>query len=60
MKRPLIRFDETIPVNANMYFAIHSLQHPAPLQLHCGAFLLWEDGVVPRLHRMSQDLVEVG
>jgi len=60
VERPLIRFDETMTVSGNTYFALH----PAFSTDHsyswiCDNFLLHEDGAVERLHRCPQALFEL-
>jgi Xaa-Pro aminopeptidase len=61
VERPLVRFDETMPVAANMYFSLH----PAFNTEHgyswtSDDYLVAADGSVERLHAMAQELFEVG
>jgi Xaa-Pro aminopeptidase len=61
VERPLVRFDETMPVAANMYFSLHpafSTEHG--YSWASDDYLLSADGFVERLHAMPQELFEVG
>jgi Xaa-Pro aminopeptidase len=61
VERPLVRFDETMPVEANMYFSLHpafSTEHG--YSWTSDDYLLTADGTVERLHAMPQELFEVG
>lgn len=61
VERPLIRFDETMPIAADMYFALHpafSTEHT--YSWACDNFLLTTGGDVERLHRLPQKLFELG
>ena len=61
VERPLIRFDETLPVAPNMYFALHpAFSTERTYSWACDNFLLREDGAVERLHRMDRRLFELG
>jgi Xaa-Pro aminopeptidase len=61
VERPLVRFDETMPVAANMYFALHPAYSTArTYSWACDNFLIAEDGEVERLHRLPRKLFEVG
>jgi Xaa-Pro aminopeptidase len=60
VERPLIRFDETMTVSGNTYFALHpafSTDHS--YSFICDNFLLHEDGSIERLHKCSQQLFEL-
>jgi Xaa-Pro aminopeptidase len=60
VERPLIRFDETMPVAANMYFALHpAFSTASSYSWACDNFLLKEDGEVERLHRLPRKLFEL-
>jgi Xaa-Pro aminopeptidase len=60
VERPLIRFDETLPVAANMYFALHpAFSTERTYSWACDNFLLQEDGTVERLHALPRELVEI-
>jgi Xaa-Pro aminopeptidase len=60
VERPLIRFDETMPVAANMYFALHpAFSTASSYSWACDNFLLSEDGEVERLHRLPRKLFEL-
>jgi Xaa-Pro aminopeptidase len=61
VERPLVRFDETMPVAANMYFALHPAFSTArTYSWACDNFLLTDDGAVERLHRLPRKLFELG
>ena len=61
VERPLVRFDETMPIAADTYFALHpAFSTPASYSWICDDFLLSGDGSVERLHSYPQDLVELG
>ncbi|MGH7763636.1 MAG: M24 family metallopeptidase [Candidatus Dormibacteraceae bacterium] len=60
VERPLVRFDETMPIAANMYFALHpAFSTERTYSWACDNFLLTEDGRVERLHRLPQRLFEL-
>lgn len=60
VERPLIRFDETMPVAASMYFALHpAFSTERTYSWACDNYLLAADGRVERLHRMPQQLFEL-
>lgn len=59
VERPLIRFDETMPVQASTYFALHpSFNVPGAYCWICDNFLLDGSGAVERLHEYPQVLAE--
>jgi len=59
VERPLIRFDETLPVAASSYFAVHpSFNVPGAYCWICDNFLLDAAGRVQRLHAFPQELLE--
>jgi Xaa-Pro aminopeptidase len=61
VERPLVRFDEPMPVAASMYFSLHpafSTEHG--YSWTSDDYLLTADGAVERLHQMPQELFEVG
>jgi hypothetical protein len=61
VERPLIRFDETMPVAANVYFALHpAFSTERSYSWICDNFLLDATGAVERLHRYPQELFELG
>jgi Xaa-Pro aminopeptidase len=61
VERPLVRFDETMPIAASMYFALHpSFSTEHTYSWACDNFLLKSDGAVERLHRLPQNLFELG
>lgn len=60
VERPLIRFDETLPVAPNMYFALHpAFSTERTYSWACDNFLLREDGSVERLHGIERELFEI-
>ena len=60
VERPLVRFDETLPIAANMYFALHPAFSTArTYSWACDNFLLNSEGKVERLHRLRQMLFEL-
>lgn len=59
VERPLIRFDETLEVQASSYFALHpSFNMPGAYSRICDNFLLDAEGRVERLHAFPQELLE--
>jgi Xaa-Pro aminopeptidase len=61
VERPLVRFDETMPIAANMYFALHPAFSTArTYSWGCDNFLVTEDGEVERMHRLPRKLFELG
>jgi Xaa-Pro aminopeptidase len=60
VERPLIRFDETLPVAAGMYFALHpAFSTERTYSWACDNFLLSSPGIVERLHAMPRELFEI-
>jgi Xaa-Pro aminopeptidase len=60
VERPLIRFDETMPVSGNVYFALHpAFSTERSYSWICDNFLLDGAGGVERLHRYPQELFEL-
>jgi Xaa-Pro aminopeptidase len=60
VERPLIRFDETMPVGAGMYFALHpAFSTERTYSWACDNFLLNSEGAVERLHQTPQIIFEV-
>jgi Xaa-Pro aminopeptidase len=61
VERPLIRFDETMPVAASVYFALHpAFSTERTYSWACDNFLLNGNGAVERLHRSPRNLFELG
>jgi Xaa-Pro aminopeptidase len=61
VERPLVRFDETMPIGANMYFALHpAFSMERTYSWACDNFLLNSEGQVERLHRLPRKLFELG
>jgi Xaa-Pro aminopeptidase len=61
VERPLIRFDETMRVEADMNIVCHPtyVQDGTPSWV-CDNVLTGPDGVAERLHRFPKDIVELG
>jgi Xaa-Pro aminopeptidase len=61
VERPLIRFDETMPIDKNMYFALHpAFSTERTYSWACDNFLLDSEGAVERLHQLPQRIFELG
>jgi Xaa-Pro aminopeptidase len=61
VERPLVRFDETMPIAGNMYFALHpAFSTENTYSWACDNFLLDAKGAVERLHRLPQKIFELG
>lgn len=61
VERPLIRFDETMPIDKNMYFALHpAFTTERTYSWACDNFLLDSRGAVERLHQLPQRIFELG
>lgn len=61
VERPLVRFDETMPVRENVNFALHpAFSTERSYSWICDNFLLDGGGGVERLHRTPQELFELG
>jgi Xaa-Pro aminopeptidase len=61
VERPLIRFDETMPIDKNMYFALHpAFSTERTYSWACDNFLLDSAGAVERLHQLPQRIFELG
>jgi Xaa-Pro aminopeptidase len=61
VERPLIRFDETMPIDKNMYFALHpAFTTERTYSWACDNFLLDSRGAVERLHKLPQRIFELG
>jgi Xaa-Pro aminopeptidase len=61
VERPLIRFDETMPIDKNMYFALHpAFTTERTYSWACDNFLLDSQGAVERLHQLPQRIFELG
>jgi Xaa-Pro aminopeptidase len=61
VERPLVRFDETMPIAGNMYFALHpAFSTEKTYSWACDNFLLDAKGAVERLHRLPQKIFELG
>ena len=61
VERPLIRFDETMPIQQNMNIVVH----PTYVTAHtfswvCDNFLIGENGVAEKLHKFPQKIFELG
>ena len=61
VERPLIRFDETMPIQKNMNIVIHPTYATArTFSWVCDNFLIGESGVVEKLHKFPQKIFELG
>lgn len=61
VERPLVRFDETMPIHENVYFALHpAFSTDRGYSFISDDFLLNGEGEIERLHRYPQELVELG
>ena len=60
VERPLVRFDETMPLKARMNIAVHPMYHSKDTYTWiCDNFLITEKGA-ERLHAFPQEIVELG
>ena len=60
VERPLVRFDETMPLAARMNIAVHPMYHSQDTYTWlCDNFLITENGT-ERLHAFPQEIVELG
>ena len=60
VERPLVRFDETMPLAARMNIALHPMYHSQDTYTWlCDNFLITENGT-ERLHAFPQEIVELG
>jgi Xaa-Pro aminopeptidase len=60
VERPLVRFDETMPIAARMNIAVHPMYHSKDTYTWlCDNFLITEHGA-ERLHAFPQEIVELG
>jgi len=60
VERPLVRFDESMPIGTNMYFALHpAFSTERTYSWACDNFLLNSEGAVERLHQTPQIIFEV-
>jgi Xaa-Pro aminopeptidase len=60
VERPLLRFDETMPVAANMVFSIHpAYATETAYATVCDSFVVAADGTKERLHETPQEIFEV-
>ena len=61
VERPLLRFDETMPLASNMVMSAHpSYASAGSYNWVCDNFLLGESGVVEKLHQLPQRIYELG
>lgn len=61
VERPMVRFDETMPVGKDMVVALHpTYVTERTYSWVCDNFLIGEHGVVERLHRFPQKIFELG
>jgi len=60
VERPLVRFDEAMPIAARMNIAVHPMYHSRDTYTWiCDNFLITERGA-ERLHTFPQEIVELG
>jgi Xaa-Pro aminopeptidase len=61
VERPMVRFDETMPVGASMVVAAHpTYVTERTYSWVCDNFLIGSHGVVERLHQFPQKIFELG
>jgi len=61
VERPMVRFDETLPIGASMVVAAHpTYTTERTYSWVCDNFLIGERGVVERLHKFPQKIFELG
>ena len=61
VERPLVRFDETLPVGKDMIVSLHpTYVTDRTYSWVCDNFLIGEHGVSERLHRLPQKIFELG
>jgi Xaa-Pro aminopeptidase len=61
VERPLVRFDETMPIHENVYLSLHpAFSTERSYTWICDDFLLDGEGTVERLHDCPQELFELG
>jgi Xaa-Pro aminopeptidase len=61
VERPLIRFDETMPIQKNMNIVVHPTYVTArTFSWVCDNFLIGENGVAEKLHKFPQRIFELG
>jgi Xaa-Pro aminopeptidase len=60
VERPLIRFDETMPIQKNMNIVVHPTYATArTFSWACDNFLIGEKGVAEKLHKFPQKIFEL-
>jgi len=61
VERPLIRFDETMPIQQNMNIVVHPAYVTArTFSWVCDNFLVGEKGIGEKLHKFPQKIFELG
>ncbi|MGB7543819.1 MAG: M24 family metallopeptidase [Burkholderiales bacterium] len=61
VERPLVRFDETLPIQKSSVVALHpTYVTERSYSWCCDNFLIGDSGVVERLHRFPQKIFELG
>jgi Xaa-Pro aminopeptidase len=61
VERPLLRFDESMPLAKNMVLSAHpSYSTAGAYNWVCDNFLVGETGVVEKLHKLPQKIFELG
>jgi Xaa-Pro aminopeptidase len=60
VERPLVRFDETMPLAARMNIAVHPMYHSKDTYTWiCDTFLIGDNGA-ERLHEFPMEIIELG
>lgn len=60
VERPLVRFDETMPIQKNMNIVVHPTYATArTFSWVCDNFLIGENGVAEKLHKFPQKIFEL-
>ena len=61
VERPLVRFDETMPIGKNMIFSCHpTYVTERTYSWICDDFLIGASGVTERLHQFPETILELG
>jgi Xaa-Pro aminopeptidase len=61
VERPLVRFDEPLPIGSNMNIVVHpTYSTERAFTWICDNFLVGEQGVKERLHAFPEEIVELG
>ena len=61
VERPLVRFDETMPIQKNIVVALHpTYVTQRTYSWICDDFLIGENAVIEKLHKFPQKIFEIG